>query len=158
MEQQEDLLQEIEQEAYLERVSPGMRFANYIIDLIVFYVLYFITFIAIGAIYATSTAAADERISLDRDSFILSMGFVYLVVFGVFLIYYTVMEGATKGRTIGKLVTGSRVVMNDGTPFTWKAAFLRSLCRLIPFEAFSAFGGNPWHDSITNTAVVKMRR
>jgi hypothetical protein len=39
---------------------------------------------------------------------------------------------------------------------TFKDALLRSLCRLIPFEVFSGFGV-PWHDSLTNTMVVKKR-
>ncbi len=39
----------------------------------------------------------------------------------------------------------------------WKDALLRSLCRLIPFEAFSYFGGNLWHDKLTKTIVIKKR-
>jgi uncharacterized RDD family membrane protein YckC len=68
------------------------------------------------------------------------------------------MEGSAKGKTLGKLITGTRALKMDGGNLTWKVAFMRSLCRIVPFEAFSAFGGNPWHDRWTDTIVVKERK
>jgi len=79
----------------------------------------------------------------------------FLISFIVIISYYTVLEGATKGRTLGKFVTGTVAVKQDGSAITWKDAFLRSLCRLVPFEPFSALGRMPWHDKWTKTIVIK---
>jgi len=69
--------------------------------------------------------------------------------------YFTFMEGATGGKSIGKIITRSKAVKEDGTSITWNDALLRSLSRIVPFEPFSAFGGQPWHDRWTNTKVVR---
>lgn len=68
------------------------------------------------------------------------------------------MEGFT-GKTIGKLLTGTKVVDSTGGPASIKTAFLRSLCRYIPFEPFSFLSSDArgWHDSITKTWVIKSR-
>ena len=136
MEEQKDLL--VEQDVLLTPAQPGLRFANYVIDIIAFYVIFFIVVYAgAGIINATN------------------IGLLYLVVFTILIAYYTIMEGATNGKTLGKLVTKTRAVKKDGTTFTLRDAFLRSLCRLVPFEPFTAFSGYPWHDKWTNTIVIK---
>ena len=135
---QEELITDTYTETYLEPVSVGKRFANYLIDIIVFY---FITFFL-----GVALALIDYR----------PIGvMLYVMVYIVLVGYYTILEGATNGRTIGKMITGCRAIKADDTPFTWNDAFLRSLCRIVPFEPFSALGGRPWHDSWTNTKVVK---
>ena len=78
----------------------------------------------------------------------------FLIVIINYLVYYTLCEKLFRGQTIGKLFTGTKAIRNDGEELTFKDALLRSLCRLIPFEVFSGFGV-PWHDSLTNTMVVK---
>jgi uncharacterized RDD family membrane protein YckC len=84
---------------------------------------------------------------------------LYLVSFGVIFAYYTFLEGSSKGKTIGKMITKTKVIREDGEPMTFGKAFLRTLCRLVPFEFISAFfaGGQMWHDSWTGTRVVKDR-
>ena len=61
------------------------------------------------------------------------------------------------GKTVGKMLTKSTVVREDGGRITLGQAFGRSLCRLIPFDAFSFLGSTAvgWHDSISKTRVVK---
>lgn len=81
-----------------------------------------------------------------------------LLRIAVLLTYYIVMEGMF-GLTIGKLITGTRVVDEQGGPPTWRQAVLRSLARLIPFEPFSVLFGDDgvargWHDSLPRTRVV----
>ena len=76
------------------------------------------------------------------------------------LLYFAVLE-ATTGRTIGKFITGTRVVSEKGGKPSFKQILGRTFCRLIPFEALSFLGnkGFPigWHDSIPGTRVVKAR-
>jgi hypothetical protein len=59
---------------------------------------------------------------------------------------------------LGKLITGTRAIREDGVELNFKDAFLRSLSRLVPFEPFSIWSGNGiWHDSWTKTMVIKSR-
>jgi uncharacterized RDD family membrane protein YckC len=147
-----DLLQEYENEIHLVPVSAGIRFLNFLIDYIIVVVLLSGIFIVIAA-SALTEAAINASASTDE---------VYGGLFAQYLLgalsivaYYTLFEVATKGRSLGKLITGTVAVKDDGTTLTFKDALLRSLCRLIPFEPFSAFGGRPWHDTITHTMVIK---
>ena len=54
----------------------------------------------------------------------------YAITYAVFLTYYGLMEGRF-GFTLGKLVTGTRVVDAQGRRITLARGMLRSLCRLI---------------------------
>ncbi len=82
------------------------------------------------------------------------------IVFGLVIgcAYYLGFEWAF-GRTVGKLITGTRVVSASGERVGFGGIVGRTLCRLIPFEAFSFLGAEArgWHDSMTNTYVVKCR-
>lgn len=149
-----DLLQEYENEIHLVPVSAGIRFANYLIDVIVFYIL----MIGFGAAWGLSLASRATDAYEVQETVNNSTVFLYMVSFFTLLAYYLIFEGATKGRTLGKLITGTVAVKDDGSAITFKDALLRTLCRLIPFEPFSAFGGRPWHDSITHTMVIKKPR
>ncbi len=141
MEMQPDLLNDLNQEIYHEPASVGLRFGNYIIDIIMFYLLYDCCRIFYGELFSTAGGLMS-----------------YVIVYFIFISYYTVMEAATGGKTIGKLITGTTAIRNDGAPFTFNDAIIRSLCRIVPFEPLSAFTGNPWHDKWTNTKVIKVPR
>lgn len=142
MEPQMDLLTDLNTDINLEPVSAGVRFVNYIVDIIAFYALIFLIAIAFGSI-----APAEDILV-----------YLYLFVFVIFLGYYIIMEGALGGRTFGKMVTGTKAIREDGAPLTWKDALVRTLLRMIPFEPFSALGGHPWHDKWSKTVVVKNRK
>ena len=75
------------------------------------------------------------------------------------LIYYTTIETLT-GRSLGKFITKTKVVIYDGSKPTFNEILVRSLCRLIPLEHFSFLGedGNGWHDSISKTYVVDIAK
>lgn len=156
MMEQQDLLQDFEQEIYLERASQGARFANYLIDLIFFYVLLYIGAIVYALATIQNKITSGETYSY-RQNEAGSKASFYLIFYLGYLLTYTIFEGATKGRTLGKLITGTKAVRFDGSPINWKDAFLRSLCRIVPFEPFSGLG-KPWHDTWTNTQVVKIRK
>jgi len=73
----------------------------------------------------------------------------------VSVVFYGLFESLTS-RTPGKYVTETKVVMRDGTPPGTNAVLLRTLCRLIPFEALSFIGQFTigWHDALSRTLVV----
>jgi uncharacterized RDD family membrane protein YckC len=70
--------------------------------------------------------------------------------------YYVVCESAFQA-TLGKLVTGTRVVTFNGDKPTFGQVVGRSFARFVPFEAFSFLNRRPigWHDSWTGTRVVE---
>jgi uncharacterized RDD family membrane protein YckC len=84
----------------------------------------------------------------------------YLLGVIIFLTYFVPQE-AFFGRTLGKLVTGTKVVNEDGSKLTFGKAVARTLCRFIPFEAFSFLGGHDrpkgWHDTIPKTKVISIK-
>jgi uncharacterized RDD family membrane protein YckC len=101
--------------------------------------------------------------------------FVYAVLFTVFkisnyilfwkgmpfsillhIIYYVIMESYYQ-QSLGKMITGTKVVSVNGQTPSFSQVIIRTLCRLIPFEAFSFLGESPvgWHDQFSNTRVVK---
>jgi uncharacterized RDD family membrane protein YckC len=134
----EDLFIDNYTDTYQDPVSAGKRFANYLIDIVAFYIIIFFMGIVLGLI-----------------DFKPNTPMLYLMSYIVFVGYYAFLEGANNGRTIGKMITGCKAIKEDGTSITWNDAFLRSISRIVPFEAFSALNGHPWHDSWTNTKVVK---
>ena len=94
---------------------------------------------------------ADLRFtSGDTDYSVAWILLTFLGVFGVHRMY------------MGKWITGTRVVDERGDPPSWRQACLRSLARLIPFEAFSVLFSEDgmargWHDSLPRTRVVIRR-
>jgi uncharacterized RDD family membrane protein YckC len=146
----------MEQQSYLSDLEfnpvlagAGQRFLNYLIDLIVIYVLIFL----LAMIFALQLYQLTLNDSVEERQLKLELiGFLF------FFVYYFICETAFKGRTIGKFVTGTKAVNEDGTEITAKTALLRTLCRMVPFEPFSAFGGHPWHDKWTKTYVVNVKK
>ncbi len=126
------------------RANKTLRFVNLLVDTIVFYI--FAIFLG-GLIGATSPEIVDDA-SFNAMSYVISIS--------IFLIYFTAFETLTNGRTLGKFITGTRAVKEDGSALQLGDAFKRALSRIVPFEAFSGFAERPWHDSWTDTTVVKL--
>lgn len=154
-----NLSDELNSEIVYEYASTGQRFLNFLIDnLLMTYGLSFLTEIAVGVLLGLFFPEYVQRLSENRDPLSTEMLLLsYLVGVVNYLLYYTICEKGFKGHTLGKLITGTRVIRNDGDELTFKDALLRTLCRLVPFEILSAFGGHPWHDTWTKTSVIKTR-
>jgi uncharacterized RDD family membrane protein YckC len=133
-------------------VSSGTRFLNYIIDLVSF----FVVLITIGVVLGILTNLFGmTALGLWVDG-LGDLGW-NVVAITVSIIYYTIMEGLF-GRSVGKFITGSVVVDENGEKPSFGAIFKRSLCRYIPFDAFTFLGGSRgWHDSISDTYVVSKK-
>lgn len=143
-----------------EPASTGQRFLNFLIDnLLMRFGLSFLTGMGVGVILALLFPDYMQRLSEDPDSTSRFDMFLLTYAIGIvnYLFYYTICEKAFKGYTLGKLITGTRAIREDGGELTFKDALLRSLSRLVPFEVFSGFSGHPWHDTWTKTMVVKSR-
>lgn len=144
--EQQSLLSEMEFNPVF--ASTGKRFLNYLIDYIVFNIISKV--FNIGFLYGTSMLNSYNYYA----QLWLSIAFS---ITGWFL-YYFLTEFLFKGRSIGKFITGTKAVNNDGSDISAKTALLRTLCRIVPFEPFSAFGGHPWHDKWTKTHVIDVKK
>ena len=161
---QPDHILPVEEYTHYEYATTGQRFLNWLIDnLLMRFGLSYLSGMAVGSILAL--IAPDTLNDIARaqaegkglfENFGL-LGILYLVGILNYVFYYTICEKLFKGYTLGKLITGTRAVRQDGGELTLRNAFLRSLCRLVPFEIFSGFSTLTWHDDWTDTMVIKAR-
>lgn len=138
-----------------QEASTGQRFLNLLIDVLLMrYVISWGVGFMLGMILAAFFPEFLEAIPDEGFEYYLTS---YLISVFTVVIYYTFCEKLFNGYTLGKLITGTRAVRENGDGLRFKDALLRSLCRVVPFEWFSGFGYRPWHDSWTRTIVVKTR-
>jgi len=139
-------------ENYLVRAESGKRFINYVIDLILFYIIA----VGIGVVLALISPSTIEGLS-DSDGFGLIDRIITLILYAL---YMSVIESVFKGKSLGKIITKTRAVNLDGSRISTSTAFARGFSRAVPFCVFSAFGSpcNPWQDKWTNTMVIDEKK
>lgn len=127
----------------MEDASKVLRFTNFAIDIIGFNLA--------GSLFGYGTGIFGV-VDVIQD---MSQ---YIFAILILLAYYFLLE-AVSGRTLGKLITGTKVVTEDGQKPSFADIAVRTLCRCIPFEPFSFFGSGTggWHDSLSKTRVVKAK-
>ncbi|RYZ20044.1 MAG: RDD family protein [Chitinophagaceae bacterium] len=144
-ERHEDLFQDTPR---FQQAAWGKRLANLFIDRIAFMGFLFLIGILLGLVYPPS-AETFRSIADNRIVDLLLTSLLYAVYMGA-------QEALFNGKTLGKLITKTRAVFEDGSSITASAAFTRGICRVVPFEPFSALGNPtyPWHDRWSHTVVV----
>jgi len=77
----------------------------------------------------------------------------------VMVMYLFIMEVSTQ-RTVGKFITGTMVVTEDGSKPEARNIIIRAFCRVLGIEAFSFLSAYPrgWHDSASDTYVVDAKK
>jgi uncharacterized RDD family membrane protein YckC len=124
--------------------SKGRRFGTLVVD----YIGYFLGgFVIVGLIEILFGQRGLEVIR-SVPNFVL--GLIVIVT------YYVFFEGLW-ARTPGKLVFGTIVVTESGHKPSLRKIAIRTLCRFIPFEAFSFLGALGWHDSLSRTRVIRAK-
>ena len=133
----------------IEPASRGRRFLNFLIDYFGFILFSMVVGALVGFAYPPAIYALQDAGTLVN----------YVVGIPLMTLYYVSQE-ALFGRTLGKLVTGTRVVSAVGGTATFAQLLGRTFARFIPFEPFSFFGSDAvgWHDSLSNTRVIRTRR
>jgi uncharacterized RDD family membrane protein YckC len=140
-----------------EYASTGQRFLNWLIDNIVMRLgLGWLTGYCVG--YFLGNFFPDFYLKMVYNKGVEYYLTIYMVAFLNYIIYYIFCEKTFKGYTLGKLITGTRALREDGAELSLRDTFLRTVSRLVPFEAFSIWIGNGlWHDTWTKTMVIKTR-
>ena len=121
----------------LVEASKKKRLLDFILDIITIWVLIEISIVIENAI----------------EHNILMQGFRVLLVLGL---YYIPMEYFL-GKTVGKYITKTSVVNDDGTEIDFRTTVQRYLARWIPFEFASlgmGYDAKAWHDTLTHTYVI----
>jgi uncharacterized RDD family membrane protein YckC len=131
----------------LPLASKGQRVVNLIVDATTIVLLQITVAVVLG-MFLDEDALQGTRAGRALTFAIYSIGFVY----------YLVMEAAL-GRTVGKFLTRTRVVDGGGRRPSTSAIFMRTICRLIPFEFVSfLLTENGLHDAASSTRVVRVER
>lgn len=148
---QQDLL--INLDYSLVRADAGKRFWNFVIDLVLFYVIIFLLSVVLLLISPSSLAWLAE----DSTGFALGDHLISLICYGI---YMFIIEAVFKGKSLGKLITRTRAVNLDGSRISVSTALARGFSRAVPFCPFSAFGTpcDPWQDRWTDTMVIDERQ
>jgi uncharacterized RDD family membrane protein YckC len=127
--------------AALNDASGGARLLNLVIDAIVIGLLRYGLGVALALTGGRAEGLSPKLIGL-----------------GITLAYYLLCE-AMLGRTVGKLLTGTRVVTADGGQPRFAQILGRTAARFVPFEAFSFLGSTSgWHDRWSGTRVIRVRQ
>lgn len=131
--------------------SQGQRFLNLLLDYVGQIALMMLVGVVIGVI---SVVTGNPQLANMFDNMNTLTEYAFTIV--LVLIYYNLFEIFTS-RTLGKFITKTIVVDENGNKPEYQIIMIRSLCRLIPFDALSFLGASPrgWHDSISRTYVVQ---
>lgn len=152
---EQSAFEEFETETSFVDADKWGRIINHIVDSIAIYVLYIVFLLIFGVVMELVSPGSSANLDVESSNF---KTLSYLSFFAVMVFYYTLFE-TISGKSLGKLITKTKVIDDDtNIKPTFTITFIRSLCRLIPFDAFSFFfydaGG--WHDRISKTRVVKI--
>jgi uncharacterized RDD family membrane protein YckC len=137
-----------------ELLAPlSQRFLNWFVDTVMQILLFLFLFTIIAGV-------AHSYGNKELPSYLLinPIG-QYTFVSLIRLSYYISLE-TLFGRSVGKFVSQTMVVDENGNKPSHHMILIRTLCRLIPFYEFSFFGipTRAWHDSLSKTYVVDKKK
>ena len=125
-----------------QTVPSKIRFFNFVIDFIIILTLY-------GLIIPNLETFLSLTNSTSRAIYRLSTLIIFVAL------YYIILEHKYQ-KSIGKMVTKTKVVNQEGGKAEFEKIVSRTICRFIPFDRFSFFfTKNGFHDAISGTKVIK---
>jgi uncharacterized RDD family membrane protein YckC len=136
----------INERTEVELAGKWLRFANYFVD------NFLASFISVSVFLILA------RVFGDQVAFLGGRWSGYAYDFGFYVAFYILFE-INFGRTPAKWITGTLVIDEHGNKPGTGQLIGRSFSRIVPFEPLSFLGarGRGWHDSWSNTYVVKAR-
>ena len=134
--------QEVQKQQNQNRVSRFSRIVHLIVDTMAYQLLAFMLFV-VPAVF-----------SYDGQEYIFSIIFFGSYV-AAFFGYYVLMEHFFQ-KTLGKFITKTKVVTNDGARADIRMLMVRTFCRLLPFDGITFLVlKTGFHDLISQTRVVR---
>lgn len=134
-------------------VEGGARFGHYLLDVVFYYV--FALILAIPIVFILMALGMDvENIAEGSGLYNLADRLISWLI--LYPGYYILFE-STMQSTPGKLILGRVVVNEYGEKPDFFTIVKRSYSRVVPFESFSCFSGLGWHDSWTDTMVIRKK-
>jgi len=126
------------------------RAANYLIDLV--FQMIFMICVLTGIIFIALLAQLNGLIYWTQH---MGMFHQYLFAIVIAILYYGLSE-TLLGRSLAKFITGTVIVMQDGSAPDGNVILKRTFCRLIPLEWITFLGmpARGWHDSMPGVYVV----
>ena len=104
----------------------GARIGAAIIDIILLGVVFVVMAMLLGDFGST------ENEDGSSSGFSASLGTAGSIIYFIIVMgYYMGMEVQMAGQTIGKKVTGIKVVTATGQPYDWGKSFIRNILRII---------------------------
>ena len=123
-------------------VHSKIRFLNFLIDFMLIFILY-------NLIIPNLETLLPLTNQISRAIYRLSSFIIFVTT------YYIFFEHKYQ-KTIGKIITKTKVVNLEGEKAELGDIISRTFCRFIPFDRFSFFfTRNGFHDAISNTKVIK---
>ena len=138
----------------VEVARTWKRLVNFAIDIVACYVAAWLL-TPVGVALSIAIASVPDSLPFPVALLLVPVALLVPVVWSmsIFFCYYFIMEALFQ-RTLGKLVSRTKVVMMDGHSPSPRVLAKRTLIRLIPFEFLSIGFGSLWHDWWSGTRVV----
>ncbi|WP_140485227.1 RDD family protein [Flavobacterium sp. GSA192] len=131
----------------LKLANQGQRILNAIIDMVTFLVIWFLLSIGLMLLELNQTYTDETHKQLPIIPII--------ILLPTFWGYYLLTEYKFQ-RTLGKVLTKTKVVSSSGDKPTLKQLIFRTLSRSIPLEYFSYIVTvKGIHDKLSSTRVIK---
>ena len=140
-------------DASAPNASGIRRFLNLIIDNVVLTVLSYGAGVVLGIVYVI--AKGSGQFTEQDQATLQAMGFLLGLIVG--FSYFFLLEALCQ-KTVGKLLTGTKVISMDGGRPSIGQFLGRTAARYIPFEAFSFLTSQEprgWHDTLSGTRVIR---
>lgn len=132
-------------------VDHGTRILNYVID--------YVASLVVGVLLIGILAFTSDNLLLFEKLENINKLEEYLLGICITVPYYFFTEVVFQ-RSLGKLISGTIVVDEEGRKPSAGAILIRSLSRVVPFDGLSFLGSNArgWHDSWSKTYVVNKKK
>lgn len=136
------------------RATSGTRFINFFLDRLFIQTIYYAIFFIFGIGYAIVRGETFNTANTKQNSM---FGFITILIYILLSFSYFFFMEYYLGKTIAKYITGTEVISTDGNKPTAGQIIARTFSRAVPFDSFSFLGNNGWHDSWSDTRVIKVK-
>lgn len=134
-------------------VTGWARFGHYMLDVVFYYI--FALILAVPIVIILMTLGMDVKNIGEGSGWynILDRLISWLILYpGYYILFESTMQS-----TPGKIILGRVVVDEYGEKPSFSKIVKRSYSRVVPFEAFSCLSNLGWHDTWSDTFVIRKK-